>query len=300
MQMEDSCYSQIEQKHEKHIVIPDLHGESQLLEQVIDKYHDDETGFVFLGDVIDQKGVADKHNNSNLTISHIRDLGEIAIMTMANHEFVMQGSFFAKDQEIQDQYTEYWSMISENSFEAYDLHPEIRNDHEAMGILKLTMEELGHLAVLRSTTMYYETDLFIATHAGLDPKAPWELQRESLDILAAELREDSFPYYGGDKPLPSQIFSIHNAMGTEKVEGTDKITLSGHAHYLTPSSKRFVRLDTPTSPERILHDGKRVRLASHVNHPASHDLHIWKDWDQEIDIIPNPSRIQREPQIKTA
>jgi hypothetical protein len=93
--MENNYYPKVEQKFDKHIVIPDLHGESKILEQVIDKYNDDNTGFVFLGDVIDQKGNAEEDNNSNILLSHIKDLGHIAILNMANHEFVMQGAFFA-------------------------------------------------------------------------------------------------------------------------------------------------------------------------------------------------------------
>jgi hypothetical protein len=58
-------------------------------------------------------------------------------------------------------------MISQNSFEAYGLAPTIRNDHEALSILKLYMEDAGHIDVLRNTSMYYETDKFIATDAGL-------------------------------------------------------------------------------------------------------------------------------------
>ena len=191
-------------------------------------------------------------------------------------------------------------MISQNTFEAYDLKPAIRDDHEAMGLLKLAMAELGHIDVLRSTVMYYETDKFIATHAGLDAKGAWENQKEQLDKLATELSNDKFPDYGGARDLPTQIFGIENAMGAEKIEGTDKITLSGHAHYLTPDSKRFQRLNIPISADRVLHNGTKIRLASQVNFPSRQDLYIWKDWDEEIDIIPNPSRYKHASQVEAA
>ena len=297
--MNSEYYTPIEQQHDKHIVIPDLHGESKLLDQVIDKYHDDQTRFVFLGDIIDQKGIAEEDNNTKNIFESIKELGNLAVMTMANHEFVMQGGLFAKKPEIRDHYSTYWNMISQNTFEAYSLKPSIRDDHEAMGLLKLAMDDLAHIAVLRSTVMYYETDKFIATHAGLEPKRDWLEQRDQLDKLAIELGNDKFPDYGGARDLPTQIFAIENAMGAEKIEGTDKITLSGHAHYLTPESKRFQRLNIPISGDRVLHNGTKIRLASQVNFPSSQDLYIWKDWDQEIDIIPNPSRAIKTNEIET-
>ena len=298
--MNHEHYAKQEQQHDKHIVIPDLHGESKLLDQVIDKYHDDQTRFVFLGDIIDQKGIAEDDNNTKNIFESIKELGDLAVMTMANHEFVMQGGLFAKKPEIRNHYSTYWNMISQNTFEAYDLKPAIRDDHEAMGLLKLAMAELGHVAVLRSTVMYYETDKFIATHAGLEHNTEWIEQREQLDKLAGELSSDNFPDYGGARDLPSQIFGIENAMGAEENKGTDKICLSGHAHYLTPDSKRFQRLNIPISGERVLHNGTKIRLASQVNFPSRQDLYIWKDWDEEIDIIPNPSRYRHESQVEAA
>lgn len=298
--MNHEYYAKQEQQHDKHIVIPDLHGESKLLDQVIDKYHDDQTRFVFLGDIIDQKGFADDDNNTKNIFESIKELGNLAVMTMANHEFVMQGGLFAKNQQIKEHYSTYWNMISQNTFEAYDLKPAIRDDHEAMGLLKLAMAELGHTAVLRSTVMYYETNKFIATHAGLEPKTDWLEQRDQLDKLAGELRVDNFPDYGGARDLPTQIFGIENAMGAEKIEGTNKISLSGHAHYLAPDSKRFQSLNIPISPERILHNGTKIRLASQVNYPSRQDLYIWKDWDEKIDVIPNPSRAKYDTQVEAA
>lgn len=298
--MSHEYYAKQEQQHDKHIVIPDLHGESKLLDIVVDKYHDDQTRFVFLGDIIDKKGIDEKDNNTKHIFETIKDLGDLAVMTMANHEFVMQGGLFAKNQQIKDHYATYWNMISQNTFEAYELKPAIRDDHEAMGLLKLAMTELGHAAVLRSTVMYYETDKFIATHAGLEPKTDWEEQRNQLDKLASELRVDKFPDYGEARDLPSQIFGIENAMGAERIEGTNKISLSGHAHYLTPDSKRFQRLNIPISPDRVLHNGTKIRLASQVNYPSKQDLYIWKDWDEEIDVIPNPTRAKYDTQVEAA
>jgi hypothetical protein len=134
---------------------------------------------------------------------------------------------------------------------------------------------------------------------GSNPVQPWEEQKEELDELALNLRKNNFPDYGGEKPLPSQIFSIQNAMGIDKVQGTNKITLSGHAHYLMPSPNRIVKLKQEFSPNRVLHGGKRIRLASQLNQPANQNLHIWKDWDEEIDIIINPISHKHQSGIET-
>ena len=278
-------YFTIPQRFEKHIVIPDLHGESKLLEKVIDKYDNDSIGFVFLGDVVDQKGYLDSENNVSRLLDLMKELGNKAIMTMANHEFVLLGALFAKDPYVNHMYTSYWHMIENNTVRAYGLP--FDKSESTKENLKGALRRAGHLAVLHAITMYYETDDFIATHAGVIPDVPWEIQKEELENLAQELSNDRFPDYSQNEAMPKQIFSLRNATAAKPVIATDKIVLSGHAHFLPPTSKEYSGGMRVTKSERSLNGGKRIRLASQLNRTSNDDLFIWHDWDQKIEKIPN-------------
>ena len=278
-------YEIIPQRFDKHIVIPDLHGESKLLERIVDQYDNDSIGFVFLGDVVDQKGNFDTENNVFELMEIIKRLGDKAIVTMANHEFILMGALEARDPYVNYQYTEYWHMIENNVARAYGLpftKTETTKEH-----LRYSMRRAGHLALLNSITMYYETDTFIATHAGVIPNVPWEEQKDELSEIAADLRIGNFPDYAKDEIMPKQIFSLRNATTIAPITATNKIIVSGHAHFLPPTSKVYVEGMRAVRSERSLYGGQRIRLASQLNRPTNDDLFIWRDWDAKIEQIQN-------------
>jgi hypothetical protein len=278
-------YEIIPQRFDKHVVIPDLHGESKLLEQVIDRYDNDSIGFVLLGDVVDQKGNLDSENNVYKLLDTVKSLGSKAILTMANHEFILLGALEAKDPYVNCQYTDYWHMIENNVVSSYGLY--FKNGEAIKESLRDAMRRVGHLAVLNKITMYYETDDFIATHAGVIPNIPWEQQKDELNELAMRLRKGDFPDYAKDEVMPQQIFSLRNATSSAEVSATDKVVVSGHAHFLPPTSKLYLEGMRVNRSERILHNGKRIRLASQLNRPTNDDLFIWRDWDGQIEQISN-------------
>lgn len=288
--MEQPNFQVVDQKFDRHVVIPDLHGENMLLERVINKYQREDTGFVFLGDLIDRKGDHKEINSVPKLLDTIMALGNRAIITLANHELILLGALNSEDAIRAYAYGYYYDMIKANTVIDYDiLDDKFGWNREE---LKEKMTELGHLALLMSATPYYETETFIATHAGINHKKPWEIQKEKLDELSSQLAQGEYP-----DPYPKNgieleaglepIFSMKNATDTSEITSTDKIILSGHAHNLYGSKVMGIEVGRNPNKHRKILNGQRIRLASQLNRPKNDDLYIWQDWDEEIVVIPN-------------
>lgn len=267
---------------EKHVVIPDLHGESELLEKVLDIYDDSDTGFVFLGDLIDQKGVVDTTEKGvRSTLEIIKQMGNKAVVTLANHEWYLLAAMGSDDPLVRTEVSRQWlgtspsNSIEHNVLNSYDMDPSRRDDN-TIPELQRRMKKIGHLSVLTAAVPYYETPDFIATHAGIMPGVPWEIQRSYLHDVSQEMDEGLF------YDRPPQWFSFKLATNADPNFHTDKVIVSGHAHSLNGSGKKQARHTT----ERSLFRGKRVRLASRLNAPHRDPLYIWQDWDKQIVTVP--------------
>lgn len=285
---EEPKFQVVQQKYDRHVVIPDLHGENTLLERVIDLYQREDIGFVFLGDLIDRKGPVIDKNSVPKLLDTISALGKRAIITLANHELILLGALTSEDQIRAYAYSYYYNIIKANTLKDYGI---IEDTFDwAKEDLKSIMKSLGHLSLLESSTPYYETDDFIATHAGINHSTPWEIEKEKLDKLSTSLSKGEFP-----DPYPKNgvqmeeglepIFSFKNAMDSSPITSTDKIIVSGHAHSL--GNRRFNDTAKKNKNDRIILNGQRVRLASQLNKPKNDDLFIWQDWDNEIKVISN-------------
>lgn len=269
---------------DRHVVVPDLHGEYNVLERILDKYGEEpDINFAFLGDIIDRKGIQyDNDKGVFKTLELIKDLGNRAILTIANHEWYFMASSYADDPTLKQYFTKEWlgtspkNSIEQNVLISYGMDPE-RRDSTTLEVLQRRMARAGHLGLIANASPYYETDSFIATHAGIMPGVPWEMQREYLTNVAEEMQEGLF------YDRPPQWFSHKLASSTEEIHHTQKTVVSGHSHLLVGGRKR----DASYTSERSIHNGKRIRLASTLNAPTKAPAFVWQDWDQQIIGIPN-------------
>lgn len=272
----------IPQRSDRHVVIPDLHGEHKVAHEIIDRYIDrEDVSFVFLGDVVDRKGVQnDTEKGVYRTIECIKQLGDRAILTMANHEWTLLAALCAKESSQREMAQrilfgpDVIRQQEQNVLSAYDIETPFSPASKAQW-LRTALQRFGHLAVLQSATPYYETTDFIAVHAGINPSTSWEAQREYLEDVAENMSDGL--YY----ERPPQWFSMPLATSTQPIDtATEKIVVSGHAHKLVPKNRRNAH--GKYSEERSLHKGKRIRLASSLNRPGREPAYIWQDWDRRI------------------
>lgn len=271
------------QATDRHVVIPDIHGEYRVLQKIIDRYETQpDIAFVFLGDLIDRKGAPnDPERGVYKTLDIVADLGKRAIITIGNHEWLFLGSSHARDSEQRRAITKEWlgdtpnTGIEHNVLLSYGLDPEHRDEYAAMR-LRSQMARAGHLGLLTNAAPYYETAQFIATHAGIFPDIDWLTQRTYLHEVAREMDEGLF------YDRPPQWFSMKLATSTLPIDATTKTVVSGHAHVL----KNTAKPKPGQSMQRIINNGKRVRLASTLNAPTNAPAYVWQDWDERVIEIP--------------
>lgn len=273
-------FSTIPQRSDRHVVIPDLHGEHKVADEIIDRYIDrEDVTFVFLGDLVDRKGpTPDPEHGVYKTLNAVKSLGERAVVTIANHEWTLLAALLAQNPRQKE-------LAQRLYFSSETIDRQERNVLSAYGVertmppsptatwLHHAMRRAGHLAVLQAATPYYETDQFIAVHAGLNPNDSWENQREYLEDVAEAMSEGTY------SERPPQWFSQDYATSLTSLErATAKKVVSGHAHQLVNTRRRR---QTNYSSERALHNEKRIRLASRLNAPRRESAYVWQDWGDE-------------------
>lgn len=269
-----NSFCTIKQSFERHVVVPDLHGEDEILQKTIDIYFDaEDVCFVFLGDLIDKRIPKKNDKGIKNTLELVKNLGNRAVLTIANHEWSALGAMYDKS-PVRRQAHE-WGDINfygtGTTIASYDIEIESK---EPFNDFKKVFEELGHSALLLSATPYFETDKFIATHAGVVHGWDWEEQKSYMEMVAREMASGIYELQ------PANWFSTELACDTKPVACTDKVVVSGHAHYLTSNLKDY-RHRINTSEDRVVNDGKRVRLASQLG-GGKDPLYIWQDWDEKV------------------
>lgn len=280
-----------EQFTDRHVVIPDVHGEHRFVDRVVAMYGDEpDISFVFLGDVVDRKGpLIDQEKGVFKSLELIKDLGSRAVLTMGNHEWLLLASSYTSDPAFREEQSGEWlgdklgDGIERNVLVSYDMDPN-RRDHTTSDELMRRMARAGHLEVLTGASPYFETAECIVVHAGLLPAVDWSTQRSYLEEVAKEMD------YGLFYDRPPQWFSMRLAVSTEPNACVSKTVISGHAHVLGRRTRRY----PDQSADRILHAGKRIRLASTLNAPTNANAYIYQDWDRAVVEIPadgGPSRL---------
>jgi hypothetical protein len=207
-----------------YLVLPDTHGEYEKVCRIVDLYENSVDKFLFLGDVIDG-------TNTKPLIGLIRDLGAKAITIAGNHEWVLRNALQEEPEELVGYWRDQlWSRYERDMLVNYQIQPSKVWEHNAEAI-RLAMIECGHLEWLNTLPSYYETNSFVAIHAGPVRDIPWELQKKELDSLDGT--------NGRLQSEPCQLFS-HALASVEDMpaEVDGRLFISGHSHLSANLEKR--------------------------------------------------------------
>lgn len=267
-------FDTVEQSFERHVVVPDLHGEYELLQKTIELYFGaEDICFVFLGDLIDKRRAPKHDKGVQKTLGLVKDLGNRAIITLANHEWSMLAALYDKSSLRREAHV--WGDLNfycaSSTLRSYGVNLEAEKPYEEF---KNIFEGLGHSALLQSATPYFETEKFIAVHAGVERDWDWEAQKDYLEMACSDMGKGIYELQ------PSMWFSTELACDVRPIYSTYKIVVSGHAHYLTSSPKDY-SYPIKVLEDRVVNNGKRVRLASQLNN-TNQSLCVWQDWDESI------------------
>ncbi len=141
----------------RYLVVSDIHGEADKLDQVLDKaeYDPQEDQLILLGDYID------RGPSSKRVIEKVKRLvkDDSAVAIKGNHDDM----FIRSKEDLEAM--ELWKMNgAATTIQSYEGRmEEVKEDQQ-------WLEENLHL--------YYETDDYIFVHAGLEPETPLEQQDE--------------------------------------------------------------------------------------------------------------------------
>lgn len=269
------------------VIIPDLHGNDQKLERTVEHFGQD-MRYVITGDFID--GPRTKE-----TVELIKEMATCmgAIVLDANHEWTLKAVF----DETNPVYQRHWqddiwrrrtaegyAGYERGTLTSYGIDVKMPN-HLAAQALKETMDNLGHLEILRGAQPYLEAPDFIAVHAGLteepwseeqqkspsDDVSPYVFQKNQLDAIA---KASGNPRFSSE---PVQIFDTRDRVrkvpkiaSNERVltDIGNRVLVTGHSHMSIPAN------------ERITDEGKRVRLASKLR--DGEPLYVYTTWDKQV------------------
>lgn len=237
--------------NEKYVAITDLHARSDLLDRVTSYYDDQGVQYVALGDSIgsgpDTAGVLDTLQEKKAKI------------TWGNWELYTMAGLVYYDPKMREQIQDAAEPFDYDELQrfarSYDINPNAPSKSLIESLTK-AMQERGHLNLLARAAMYFETNDFIAIHAGLTNES-WSKQKE--DLVRAK----------GTFDEPRQIVddaSYTLSRQQEAFEATDKVVITGHSHIALGS--------------RITAGGKRVRLGSRL--ALNEPLYVWQSWNSEI------------------
>lgn len=230
----------------KFVVIPDLHGRSDLFRAVTEEYSD--VQFVTLGDSIgrgpDSAGVL-RNAKKTKTRLGMGNWDMYLLAGMVHHD--PRTRWLAQDTKVFE--TEELQKMAIS----YGIDPKLTKQ-ELIQKLTFEMQKRGHPNMLARAAMYFETDDFIAIHAGLTDQE-WPEQKQEIAIARGTF--DELPQIADDAN-----FTLSSRQ--EAFKATDKIVITGHNHQI--------------SGDRVTANGKRVRLASRVN--DGQPLFVWESWGE--------------------
>lgn len=236
----------------RYTLVPDSHGQYELVGRMVDTHLDHTDVFLFLGDVLNGPDCA-------RLIRLIRDLGERAITIVGNHEWVGRNALTeSNDETVRIWQEEVWPGYEEATLASYGIRQTTNWVRNAQSLYQ-KMAETGDLEWLHSLPAYFETPRFIAVHAGPELTLPWKQQAENLDGLAlAQQRLTS---------EPAQIFT--GKLGTVHdvpLEVDERTFVTGHLHLTLRAEQRIAK--------------RKVCLASPLNRGAP--LYVWRSDEQRI------------------
>lgn len=154
-------------------VIGDIHGRFDLLERLLGKIESKAPGakMVFVGDYVD-RGAA-----SRAVLDRLRGLGAPAICLKGNHEAMLL-EFLDHPLELG------WRWLRNGgveTLESYGISLQAGPDEAELNQVSNTLRDClsdGTESWLRSLPLYWRSGNLMVTHAGPDPKAPIDRQKD--------------------------------------------------------------------------------------------------------------------------
>ena len=237
-----------------------MHGQTGLLDAVVDRYGSSDVNLVSNGDLI---GGPDTFGS----IQTVLDVGITAVY--GNHEWALDSALQTEDPEILEElavvgHSRYFRTI----YPSYGING-IREQNpsntmalEALQSLKLAIKEAGHEEYFEHLRLYFQTGSFLAIHAGVLPNKPWfgnnpqMSQKAELDKMEAEIHTREFDWTAGPpiQITDNCVYSLSSSI-ERPAQLRDLILITGHNHKQQDETMRI----TGRGKRASLGDGKNLK-----------------------------------------
>jgi hypothetical protein len=241
-------------ERDRSVVLSDIHGHADKLREAVSWYGEN-MHYVINGDMID------RGPDTKETLNILSDID--ASLLLGNHEWALLGALDDKDPSRQAAWQEVWSGYESGTLAAYG-HD--RSQPENLLRFRDILESVGHIALLRSAGLYYESADMMVVHAGLDSRQPWADQKAALEALDDARSASQFD------SEPPQLFSHAYASDWKRPRDLGKTLVTGHHHKRGPA-----RCRTYPAGDKM---PERVQLASRLT--AGDPLFAYESWSGEI------------------
>ncbi len=181
------------------VVISDPHAHADKLRLLQHIYGD--VRKIINGDLMDGENTRDAYEV----------VGEFdMLLGTGNHEWVSGAVMQQPKGFVRDYYLDRWRhndkrfiSYERGTLSSYGVDPRLPNE-AAADALRNAMDSAGHLALLNSAELYFETDEYIVVHAGLST-TPWMVQRKELDTYRQMVAHRDY------SAAPEQVFDTSDA-----------------------------------------------------------------------------------------
>lgn len=245
------------------VVIGDLHGHYEPLEEAVDYYGDAPDGYLINGDLI----------GAGPSTARVLDIAQEidADINIGNWELYLLAGMLHEDEETRQRIQKTARVFSDEKgilsaiARSYGIAAKGMTHGEKIERLKEAMLEKGHVQMLARAAMYFEERDFIVVHAGLTDTG-WLLQKQELFYARKDLLENTGKEDEEEYDEPPQITSLPLARQQEAYRGSHKIVVTGHTHM--------------PQGDRVTAGGVRVRLGSRLE--LHEPLFAWQSWNGEL------------------
>jgi Calcineurin-like phosphoesterase len=250
---------------EKFVVVADPHATVPVFEAVCNTYGDD-VQYIVNGDIVDGP-------DTRRLIDRIISVGGKVVR--GNHEQYLLGAMLESEDEPggaerRRDIVDLWRNIHEGTLESYSIYSGPTPGSAIR--LRDKMDELGHLALLRDSELYFEGNDFVVVHADITTKS-WEAQKAQLD--AEKARNLNGQYWGFSKNylMPQQLGEQQTSINTANMAraGLTKRLISGHFH-----------LNTRDLTRRSFNDGQHLLIAGGHNQGFAV---VYESWTGQMRVI---------------
>ena len=228
----------------KTLIVSDLHGQADKFERAAETLGSD-SHWIINGDILD------RGPDVKRLLDIILNLDQKTLL-LGNHEWAYLAAMTAQDPNVRKIWREQalfnpvrTQRMEINTLSSYG----ISRYYDPEGLAKAmkdTLGELGHLAMLEDSEIFYEDDQVFVIHAGLRSELSMGKNYQNIDMARAHHEAHTYNLE------PDEIFNGRLSKDMNTPVDLDKTLVTGHIHFRKNSIERVTKAAQDRLPSRVM------------------------------------------------